>query len=87
MHSCLGDWHAIESTVVYHARAVHEFSAGIKCRHCNSNTLNQMTIHPITTDASALNPLMLKDSFQKLSSGSMILLTITFELGIILQNI
>ena len=28
---------AIESAVVYYARAVHEFSAGIKCRHCTTS--------------------------------------------------
>ena len=35
----------------------------------------------------AFNPLILKEFLQKLSSGSMILLTITFKLRIILQTI
>ena len=34
-----------------------------------------------------LNPLMLKVLLQKLSSGSMILLTVPFELRMVLQNI
>ena len=35
MHSCPGNWYAIESAIVYYARAVYVFSAGIKCRYCS----------------------------------------------------
>ena len=36
IHPCQGNWVAIGHTVVYHARAAHAFSAGIKCRNCRS---------------------------------------------------
>ena len=32
-HPCSGNWVAIGRAVVYYSRAVHAFSAGIKCRH------------------------------------------------------
>ena len=34
MHPCPGNKVAIVSAVVYYARAVHAFSAGIRCWHC-----------------------------------------------------
>ena len=34
MHPCPGNWVAIGHAVVYHDRAAHAFSSGIKCRHC-----------------------------------------------------
>ena len=33
MHACPGNLVAIRHAVVYYARAVHAFSAGIKCWH------------------------------------------------------
>ena len=38
MHSCPGIRLAIGRAVVYHARAAHAFSAGIRCRHCRVYT-------------------------------------------------
>ena len=34
IHPGLRSWVTIGRAVVYHARAAHAFSAGIKCRHC-----------------------------------------------------
>ena len=36
MHPYPGNWVAIRRAVVYYAWAAHEFSAGIKCRHCRN---------------------------------------------------
>ena len=35
MHPYPGNWLGIGHMVVYYAWAAREFSAGIKCRHCN----------------------------------------------------
>ena len=40
MHPCPVNGVAIGRAVVYHARAAHAFSAGIKCRHCSPSTMN-----------------------------------------------
>ena len=39
MHPCLGNLVAIRCVVVYYALDAHEFSAGIKCRHCKCGML------------------------------------------------
>ena len=38
MHQCPGNWVAIGTVVMYYARAVQVFSAGIKCRHSISHS-------------------------------------------------
>ena len=49
MHPCPGNWvtMAIECAVVYHARAAHAFSAGIKCLYC---TWQQVSCEIYTED-------------------------------------
>ena len=43
MHPCPGNWVAVGPTVVYYVRAVHQFSAGIKCRHCICTFMAKLT--------------------------------------------
>ena len=53
MHPCQGIWVAFGREVVYFTQADHEFSAGIKCRHC--------------TYITGKNKVMLKDVYEVLS--------------------
>ena len=49
MHPCPGNLVAIGRTVVYYVRAVHPFSAGIKCRHCICTFMAKLTTAFIRT--------------------------------------
>ena len=37
LHPCPGNWVTIGRAAMYYARAVHAFSAALKCRHCREN--------------------------------------------------
>ena len=44
MHPCPGNWVVNGRAVVYYDRAAQAFSAGIKCRHCNTYMHYQMNV-------------------------------------------